>query len=248
MRLSNLWTFVAPTLHCDFSTTETAVRRYPHRWLEKLRAAFILQSHYLPEFSANALWQVGLWGLLDEIKVADIGQRARSQLCLIKMAKQISVFVATKSGWGTSVHCAELRWGWLMSSITISGSRRSTSTFGTEIKDWSKDIWGFVDFMPIVMTCLHRIAQERGRLCCMKLPSQHPTNAQTSSSTVSLNSRSTFCPCSSVVDSPWRLRRAPRSNFGAFNNLTFRMWTYAQLAWQVDRTQLHTKWRTFCNG
>merc|ERR1711881_428053 len=48
----------------------------------------------------------------------------------------------------------------------------------------------------------------------------------TSSKTFSLNSRSTFWPDSSVFDSPWRLRRAPRSNLGAFKSLTLRMWTF----------------------
>ena len=68
-------------------------------------------------------------------------------------------------------------------------------------------------------------SRKSSQLWWVRPSARHTANTQTSSSTVSLNSRSTFCPCSSVVDSPWRLRRAPRSNFGAFNSLTLRIWT-----------------------
>lgn len=50
----------------------------------------------------------------------------------------------------------------------------------------------------------------------------------TSSKTVSLNSRSTFWPDSSDVDSPCRDKRAPRSNLGDLRSLTLRMWTYGR--------------------
>ena len=42
----------------------------------------------------------------------------------------------------------------------------------------------------------------------------------------SLKSLSSFCPWSSVLDSPCKFNNAPRSNFGALSSLTFRMCTY----------------------
>jgi hypothetical protein len=60
----------------------------------------------------------------------------------------------------------------------------------------------------------------------MPMPFPPPNFFHTSSRTTSLNSLSTFWPVSSVVDSPCRFKRAPRSNLGCFNNLTFRTWTY----------------------